>query len=75
MRCPERLAAAQFEVTRANDIADTNFADYQLVVLNNWDLEKIAAPRKADLEKYVKQGGGLLVIGGERNVYDLKKKS
>jgi len=27
------------------------------------------------LEKYVKQGGGLLVIGGERNVYDLKKKS
>jgi len=71
---PGALSAAQFEVTRADGIDNTNFADYQLVVLNNWDLEKIAAPRKADLEKYVKQGGGLLVIGGERNVYDQKKK-
>ena len=25
--------------------------------------------RKADIEAYVKQGGGLLVIGGERNIY------
>jgi Ca-activated chloride channel homolog len=72
---PGALAAAQFEVTRTDGIEKTNFADYQLIVLNNWDLEKIAAPRKADLEKYVKQGGGLLVIGGERNVYDLKKKT
>jgi Ca-activated chloride channel family protein len=71
---PGALAAAQFEVTRANDILATNFADYQLLVLNNWDLEKMPLPRKEDLEKYVKQGGGLLVIGGERNVYDQKKK-
>ena len=72
---PGALTAAQFEVTRTDGIENTNFADYQLIVLNNWDLEKIPAPRKADLEKYVKQGGGLLVIGGERNVYDLKKKT
>ena len=72
---PGALTAAQFEVTRTDGIENTNFADYQLIVLNNWDLEKIAAPRKADLEKYVKQGGGLLVVGGERNVYDLKKKT
>lgn len=72
---PGALAAAQFEVTRVDNITSTNFADYQLLVLNNWDLEGIPAPRKADLEKYVKQGGGLLVIGGERNVYDLKKKT
>ena len=72
---PGALSTAQFEVTRADDIEGANFADYQLVLLNNWDLEKITAQRKADLEKYVKQGGGLLVIGGERNVYDLKKKS
>ena len=71
---PGALAAAQFEVTRATDLGNLNFADYQLLVLNNWDLEKIPAPRKEDLEKYVKQGGGLLVIGGERNVYDEKKK-
>jgi Ca-activated chloride channel homolog len=71
---PGALAAAQFEVTRATDLGNLNFADYQLLVLNNWDLEKIAEPRKDDLEKYVKQGGGLLVVGGERNVYDEKKK-
>jgi uncharacterized membrane protein/uncharacterized protein YegL len=71
---PGALAAAQFEVTRATDLGNLNFADYQLLVLNNWDLEKIPAPRKEDLEKYVKQGGGLLVVGGERNVYDEKKK-
>jgi Ca-activated chloride channel family protein len=71
---PGALAAAQFEVTRANDIAGANFADYQLLVLNNWDLEKMPLPRKEEIEKYVKQGGGLLVVGGERNVYDQKKK-
>ena len=31
--------------------------------MNNWDLEKIAAARKSEIEQYVKQGGGLLVIG------------
>ena len=39
------------------------------MVLDNWDLESIPASRKAEIEKYVKQGGGLLVIGGERNMY------
>lgn len=71
---PGALAAAQFEVTRATDLGTPNFADYQLLVLNNWDLEKIPAARKEDIEKYVRQGGGLLVVGGERNVYDEKKK-
>ena len=71
---PGALAAAQFEVTRSNELAHTNLPDYQLVILNNWDLEKIPVARKGELEKYVKQGGGLLVIGGERNVYDEKKK-
>ena len=72
---PGALAAGQFEVTRAADIVGVNFADYQLVVLNNWDLEKVPAPRKSDLENYVKQGGGLLIVGGEHNVYDQKKKT
>ena len=71
---PGALAAAQFDVTRAADLGETNLADYQLLVLNNWDLESIPAPRKEDLEKYVKQGGGLLVVGGEHNIYDEKKK-
>ena len=70
---PGALTAAQFDVTRGDEIGNLNFADYQLLVLNNWDLEKITATRKDDLEKYVKQGGGLLIVGGERNVYDQKK--
>jgi Mg-chelatase subunit ChlD len=45
-----------------------------MVVFNNWDLEAIPASRKEAFEKFVKDGGGLLVIGGERNVYREEKK-
>jgi hypothetical protein len=69
------LTAAQFEVTRAADFGNGKLSDYQLVILNNWDLEKIAAARKSELEQYVKQGGGMLVIGGERNIYQEGKKT
>jgi Ca-activated chloride channel homolog len=71
---PAALTAAQFDVTRADDITGINLANYQLVVLNNWNLEKLPTPRKEDIEKYVKLGGGLLIVGGEHNVYDQKKK-
>ena len=66
------LAAAQFETVPARDAATTpvgSLEDYQVVVFNNWDLESIPPARKADLENYVREGGGLLVIGGEKNVY------
>ena len=65
----QALTAGQFEIDRTPDLGQIRLADYQIVVLNNWDLESVAAARKADLEDYVKQGGGLLVIGGERNTY------
>ena len=68
------LAAAQFDVQRVSDFAAPNLSDYQLVILDNWDLEGILAQRKDEIEKYVKQGGGLLVIGGERNTYMEGKK-
>jgi Ca-activated chloride channel homolog len=67
------LQSAQFEVTRVTALDNVTFSDYQSVVLNNWDLEHIADARKSDLEKYVHEGGGLLVIGGEQNVYVDKK--
>src|SRR5579883_1339588 len=63
------MEAAQFSVDRAEAFSAGNLADYQLIIFDNWDLESIPAARKAELETYVKQGGGLLVIGGERNVY------
>jgi Ca-activated chloride channel homolog len=70
----ETLQAARFDVQRMADPTKGKLDDFQIVVLNNQDLEAIPAPRKAQFEEYVKQGGGLLVIGGERNVYLEGKK-
>ena len=50
--------------------------DYQLVIFNNWDLEAHArAAASRTWKKYVKQGGGLLVIGGDRNIYTGEDKN
>ncbi|HTR35938.1 MAG TPA: VWA domain-containing protein [Bryobacteraceae bacterium] len=70
----QTLAAAQFEVDRTGDPLHGDLAGYQLVVLNNLDLEALPASRKDEIEKFVQQGGGLLVIGGERDVYADDKK-
>lgn len=67
-------AAARFDVQQDSDPAKARLADYQLVVLNNIDLEALTLDRKAEIERYVKQGGGLLVVSGERNIYIEKKK-
>jgi Ca-activated chloride channel family protein len=71
---PAVLTSAQFEVNRATDFGQVHLNDYQLVIFNNWDLEAIPTSGKEALEQYVKQGGGLLVIGGERNLYKEDKK-
>ena len=63
------LESGQFDLVRSNNLMNENLEDYQLVVFNNWDLDSVPPARKADLEDFVKQGGGLLVIAGERNVY------
>ncbi len=68
------LTAAQFDINRVNDFTSGDLTPYQLIIFNNWDLEAILPARKDELEKYVRQGGGLLVIGGERNVYSEGKK-
>jgi Ca-activated chloride channel family protein len=71
----QTLAAAQFDVDRTRDPLHGALADYQLVALNNLDLESLSASRKDEIERFVKQGGGLLVIAGERNIYaDAKKE-
>ncbi len=59
---------ADFDVIQASAVP-SRLDDYQLVVFNNWNLEALTDTQKAMLEGYVKQGGGTLVIGGERNVY------
>src|SRR5579862_1235610 len=71
----QTLSAAQFDVERTNDPMHGTLNDFQLVALNNLDLESLPASRKNEIEKFVKQGGGLLVIAGERNIYADNKKT
>jgi Ca-activated chloride channel family protein len=70
----QTLAAAQFDVERTNDPLHGTLSDFQLVALNNLDMESLPPSRKGEIEKFVKQGGGLLVIAGERNIYADNKK-
>jgi Ca-activated chloride channel homolog len=71
----QNLAASQFDVDRTGDVNHGTLSDYQLVVFNNLDLESLSLQRKDEVEKFVKQGGGLLEIAGERNVYIEAKKT
>ena len=47
----------------------SQLSDYQVVVFNDWDLETIPPAFMDEIERYVKQGGGLLVIAGEHSIY------
>jgi uncharacterized membrane protein len=67
------LQANQFEVQQAPGGIPAKLDDYQLIVINNWDMETIPAAAKTSLEDYVKKGGGLMWIAGERNMYVEKK--
>jgi len=67
------LHANQFEVQQAPGGVPPKIDDFQLVAINNWDMESIPASAKASLEDYVKKGGGLVWISGEHNIYVDKK--
>ena len=63
------LTAAQFEITRASALPAAGLDSHQIVILNNVDFRSVPGDAKNALEKFVRQGGGLLVIAGEKNVY------
>lgn len=65
---------AGFEVTRDGSLIEKGLDGVQLVILNNLDLNMFTAAQKSRLEEYVKGGGGLLLIGGERQVYKPDKQ-
>jgi Ca-activated chloride channel homolog len=67
------LEANQFTVEQVRSMPQGNLDDYQLAVFNNQNAEAIPAARKAVIEEFVRGGGGLLWIAGERNVYVEKK--
>lgn len=70
----EVLAAGRFDVLTTNSLDGQKMDDFQIVILNNLDLEAIPIERKDQVEQFVKAGGGLLVIGGEKNTYNEAKK-
>jgi uncharacterized membrane protein len=67
------LTAAHFDVDTRTNWQAARLDDYQLVVFNNWDLAALPESRKKDLEQFVQHGGGLLVIGGEKNIWVERK--
>lgn len=69
------LAGGQFEMVMAEDLEDAKWADLELVILNNVDLEAIPPATKDRAEKWVKQGGGLLLLGGEKLTFLESKKT
>ena len=69
----DAMRQSQFDVTETGAWPEGALEDYQVLVFNNWDMESLSPQRKAALENYVQRGGGLLVIGGDRNSYLDKK--
>ncbi len=67
------LEANSFEVEQSNQGVPGSLDGFQLVIINNWDMQIIPEARKAALEDFVKKGGGLVWIAGEHNVYVEKK--
>jgi uncharacterized membrane protein len=66
---PSTFNAAQFDVARASDLSNAKLTGTELLVLSNIDLEALPTTQKEQVETFVKNGGGLLVIAGEHNVY------
>ncbi len=65
---------ADFDVSREAGNLAGDLETYQLIVLNNLDLNSVPESVKQHLEQYVKIGGGLLLIGGERQVFKEDKQ-
>jgi uncharacterized protein YegL len=70
----EALARANVEIVRDASEIDREASAFELIILNNLDLNAIPLVRKQEIEEYVKSGGGLLLIGGERQQYKEDKQ-
>jgi Ca-activated chloride channel homolog len=68
------LGQANVEAVRDAGQLDRDLDGFQLLILNNLDLTSLSPTRKTKIENYVKNGGGLLLIGGERQVYKENKQ-
>ena len=69
----ETMQANQFDVEQVAAVPE-KLDPYQLILINDWNMESIPQDRQEALEKFVQQGGGLIWIAGERNVYVERKE-
>jgi secreted protein with Ig-like and vWFA domain len=69
------LTADQFAIDRSTGALPQDLAAYQLIVFNNANVEDVSIPDQTRLETFEQQGGGLLWIAGEKNVYVDRKKA
>ncbi|MBV8896262.1 MAG: VWA domain-containing protein [Acidobacteriaceae bacterium] len=70
----QAFSEADFDLTRDASLIEKDLSGVQLVILNNLDLNILSAAQKHRLDEYVKDGGGLLLIGGERQIYKEDKQ-
>jgi uncharacterized membrane protein len=70
----QALDRADLDLSRDAALLNGDLSGIQLVILNNLDLNFFTEEQKENLEKYVQSGGGLLLIGGERQVYKPDKQ-
>ncbi len=63
------LSAAGYEVERSGGALPDSLELFHLVVANNQDFEHWPQAQKQRLERFVRQGGGFLLIAGEKNLY------
>ncbi len=66
------LSSNQFDVERAATLPK-DLDGFQLVIHNNEDMQQIPVAEQARLERFEQEGGGLLWIAGEKNIYVDKK--
>ncbi len=67
------LNANQFDVEQTPNNLPAKLDTYQMLVFNNWDMEAVPPSDKNRIEQFEQQGGGVLWIAGEKNVYVEKK--
>jgi len=70
----QAFTEADFDLSRDASQLGRELSAFQLIVLNNPDLKAFSAAEKSRVEEYVKGGGGLLLIGGERQAYKDEKQ-
>ncbi len=65
-----RTAGFDLEVTQGPSALRTlDRSDWDLIVVSNVDFESWAEDTKENVARFVREGGGILLVAGERNLY------